>query len=428
MEKIYTMLEFISFLYFLCSDPKNAFARKGLILRTMIFEHKQYDCVVARSRMMSVLVRRMSGTTFNKIIIRRIFSRMLNDLQPRGRVRMNFLSDVDCHKGITNSVNFHSRLPIFTTCGKDLTVNLWTIETNGTVNKLVDLQRHTTEVNSVSFCDWDIPFVLSAGKTETILWQMTPQYDRVERIATFHEDRYDGAITCAISHPTLPVIATFSKNAGFSIWKIDQTDLEKSFCFAIVKNPTSLVIFHPCMPILIEVFEKPGKLKFWDMSDYLKPPTIADKLRRLFNFRPNNDGLHCIEYSCRDKFVITSISPHPTIPILVVGDCSGKMLILDISKKSAPIESAFVQEAHPNYDPITSISFSKRSPIMVSTDENGSIRIWKLHFNGGKITFDYVASSRAGGSDLTDSSFHPWLNLAVVTSKTRKTVVFSIDL
>ena len=46
----------------------------------------------------------------------------------------------------------------------------------------------------------------------------------------------------------------------------------------------------------------------------------------------------------------------------------------------------------------------------------------------GSALLELCDSSIFGGSDLTDSSFHPWLNLAVVTSKTRKTVVFSIGL
>jgi len=91
------------------------------------------------------------------------------------------------------------------------------------------------------------------------------------------------------------------------------------------------------------------------------------------------------------------------------------------------VELVFMRDVHCNIDNLTSISFSKRKPIMATTDDNGMIRLWSLNWEFCNLTITPILQRRKPGSDLTDCSFHPSKDVVVTTSKsTRDPTAFMI--
>jgi len=406
------------FSFFFSHDPKNAYARMGMMLRANILDPNQYHSVVSKSFMLTMLVRRLVDSSSNRmIIIRRIFCKILGRKVPK--VSSTLYPQMYGHIGKTNAVDFHPYLSIFATCG-DPRVIFWQISTDQlVVTKKMVLEGHKTNVNSVVFCKWDRRFIVTACEGKTILWQMTECYSRVERTATFIAGR-NSIITGTIVHETLPVFATFDRYADTcSIWKIDQLDLEKSVCIAKILHPVNLIIFHPSLPILISFSKEDGNLNgefsFWDFGCKLHS-TVTGRLRTFLGFSPPCLSSPCFTYS-RTNFFCTCMSFHENLPIFACGDCSGKLLILDMSNYLQPVELVFMRDVHCNIDYLTSICFSKRKPIMATTDDNGMIRIWSLNWEFRKLTITPILLRRKPGSDLTDCSFHPNKDVVITTSK-----------
>jgi WD40 repeat protein len=404
--------------FLLSRNPKNAYARMDMMLRANILDPIQYHSVIAKSFMLTMLVRRLVNSPSNRtIIIRRIICKILGRKVPK--VGVTFYPEMYGHIGGTNMVDFHSYFPLFATCGNSRVI-LWQISTDQlVVTKKMVLEGHKTNVNSVVFCKWNLRFIMSACDEKTILWQMTECYSRVERMATLIDGR-NTIITGTIVHPTLPVFATFNKyDNTIHIWKIDQLNLEKSVCIARIQAPVKLVIFHPSLPILISFSDEDGnpncEFSFWDFGCELNS-TITRKLRTLCGFPAKRLSSPCFTYS-RENFFCTCMSFHENLPIFACGDCNGKLLILDMSNYLQPVELVFMRDVHCNIDNLTSISFSKRKPIMATTDDNGMIRIWSLNWEFRKLTITPILQRRKPGSDLTDCSFHPNKDVVVTTSK-----------
>ncbi len=422
MEKLFIF----SFLFSL--NPNNAYARMGMILRSNILDPSQYHSVVAKSFMLTMLVRRLDKSPSNRtIIIRRIFCKILGRKIPK--VGVTFYPEMYGHIGGTNMVDFHSYLPLFATCGNPRVI-LWQISTDQlVVTKKIVLEGHKMNVNSVVFCKWDPQIVVSACEKNTILWKMTKCYRRVERMATFIDGR-NARITGTIVHQTLPVFATFNKFEGTcSIWKIDLLNLEKSVCIARIQAPVKLFIFHPTLPILISFSNEDGnpncEFSFWDFGCELNS-TITRKLRSLCGFPAKRLSSPCFTYT-RTNFFCTCMNFHDNLPIFACGDCSGNLLILDMLNYLQPVELVFMRDVHCNIDNLTSISFSKRKPIMATTDDNGMIRLWSLNWEFRTLTITPILQRRKPGSDLTDCSFHSSKDVVVTTSKsTRDPTAFMI--
>lgn len=412
-------MEKLSIFPFLFSqNPTNAFARMGMILRSNILDPSQYHSVVAKSFMLTMLVRRLVNSPSNRtIIIRRIFCKILGRKVPK--VGVTFYPEMYGHIGGTNMVDFHSYLPLFATCGNPRVI-LWQISTDQlVVTKKIVLEGHKMNVNSVVFCKWDPKIVVSTCEKKTILWKMTKCYSRVERMATFIDGR-NARITGTIVHQTLPVFATFNKFEGTcNIWKIDLLNLENSCCIARIHAPVKLIIFHPSLPILISFSNEDGnpncEFSFWDFGCELNS-TITRKLRTLCGFPAKRLSSPCFTYT-RTNFFCTCMIFHDNLPIFACGDCSGNLLILDMSNYLQPVELVFMRDVHCNIDNLTSISFSKRKPIMATTDDNGMIRLWSLNWEFRTLTITPILQRRKPGSDLTDCSFHPNKDVVVTTSK-----------
>ena len=411
-----TQINFCPILFYI--DPKNAYARMGMMLRANILEPKQYHSVVAKSFMLTMLVRRLVVSPSNRmIIIRRIFCKILGRKVPK--VGVTFYPEMYGHIGGTNAVDFHSYLPLFATCGNPRVI-LWQISTDQlVVTKKIVLEGHKKNVNSVVFCKWDPQIVVTACVEKTILWEMTECYSGVERMATFIDGR-NARITGTIVHQTLPVFATFNKfEDTCSIWKIDLLNLEKSVCIAKIQHPVNLIIFHPSLPVLISFSNEDGnpncEFSFWDFGCELYS-TITRKLRTLCGFPAKRLSSPCFTYS-RTNFFCTCMNFHDNLTIFACGDCNGNLLILDMSNYLQPVELLFMKDVHCNIDNLTSISFSKRRPIMATTDDNGMIRLWLLNWDFRNLTIIPILQRRKPGSDLTDCSFHPNKDIVVTTSK-----------
>jgi len=85
---------------------------------------------------------------------------------------------------------------------------------------------------------------------------------------------------------------------------------------------------------------------------------------------------------------ILSITPHPTLPIVAVGDKVGSVGIWDASRPGE--QSAFFELAN---RPIHSLSFNKGGDKLFTSSTDGTVRIWDAHTSTFSLLFQTFDSS-----------------------------------
>jgi WD40 repeat protein len=285
------------------------------------------------------------------------------------------------HKQDTiTSVAFHTTLPILAT-GCDWYASLWSFDTNG------------------------------SEATNMLAILIYPEGGRVISVAF---------------HPMLPLLATSYSDDQAKLWRFDPHGLAKdnmsAFCVATLdeknghKSIVNSVAFHPTLPLLA-TGSRDYTAKIWSFD----PDALAED-NMLATCVATLEGEHGHQHS------VKSVAFHPTLPFLATGsnDGTAKLWRFSPDGSTATCEATLEEPI----DGIMSMAFHSTLPLLATSSGDYTAKLWSYNPDGSEqdnMSAKCVAILRGHSYYVTSVAFHPTLPLLATGSWDNTAKIWSFD-
>jgi WD40 repeat protein len=294
------------------------------------------------------------------------------------------------------SVAFHPTLPLLATGSRDITAKLWSFNPNSLsvdnmsttcVATLEGEDGHRSYVNSVAFHP-KLPLLATGSKDNTAkLWSFNPDGSKANNmlatcVATLEgEHGHRSWVYSMAFHPTLPLLATGSKDNTAKLWSFNpygsKANNMSATCVATLggvkghRDLVTSVAFQPKLPLLAT--------------------SSIDMTAKLWSFDPSglesgNMSAKCVTtlqaQSSFPRNCFRSVAFHPTLPILATGsdDSTAKLWSFnpdgsEVSNMSATC-LATMEGDKGHSRGVTSVAFHPKLPLLATGSYDFTAKFW----------------------------------------------------